>query len=257
MGKKIVLDIDDLLHNIPESNPASKHFGKADVQQSIEKALALADHLIVSTPPLKVFYSQVVDQEKITIIRNGWNTQEYPPCEVVEQRTPARMIWRGSMTHLADLHTVKDALRQIGSDPAFAFVMVGLEKYLLFDLPQEVIVRGWQTLFTYFQLMEKSAPDYGIFPLVNDEFNRSKSNIFALECLRAGALPIVPMGLPEWDIPGLLRYSNEGELKTLIAQIKAGKVDKVGCIEKARTFVFEHLTTQKQNEKRLEVIKGL
>lgn len=257
MGKKIVLDIDDLLHGIPDGNPAVKHFNKPDVQRSIEKSLSLADHLIVSTPSLKLFYSEHIHPDKITIVRNGWNTEEYPPCEVVEQRDPVRMIWRGSMTHLADLHTIKKTLRNIGNDPAFAFVMVGLDRWALHDLPQSINAIGWQTLFTYFQLMEKSSPDYGIFPLVDDDFNRAKSNIFALECLRAGALPIVPMGFPEWDIPGIQRYKNEIELEILISRIRGGKVDKVGLIEKARTFVFEHLTTQKQNEKRLEIIQGL
>lgn len=257
MGKRIILDIDDLLHGIPEANPATGHFNRPEILQTIEKALSHADHLFVSTPALKVHYANLIDQEKITIARNGWNTEEHPPCEVVPQRDPIRIIWRGSITHLSDLHTVKGTLREIADDPAFAFVMVGVERWALHDLPKSINVVKWQTLFTYFDLMKQSAPDYGIFPLVQDEFNLSKSNIFALECLRAGALPIVPMDFPEWDIPGILRYKDETELRVLIGQIRGGKVDKVGLIEKARAFVFEHLMTRKQNEKRLEVIRSL
>lgn len=257
MGKIIIADIDDLLHEIPGSNPSKKHFGQKKTQDTIEAGLKITDHLFVSTPPLKEYYAKYIDPERITIVRNGWNTEEHPAAPISQQRKPVRMIWRGSVTHMADLHTVKEAVKGMAKDPAFAFVMVGLEEWLGFDLPDTIQYIGWQTLFSYFELMYKSEPDYGIFPLTDDDFNRCKSNIFALECLRAGVLPIVPMGFPEWDIPGILRYRNSNDLKTLFAQIKSGKVDKVGLVEKAREFVLEHLTVQKQNLKRLEVIRSL
>ena len=241
MGKKILIDIDDLLHGITDSNPAAKHFNRKDIQSTIEKALKLADHLFVSTPPLKEYYSSYISPLKITVVRNGWNVEEQPPAPVQEQHKPARVIWRGSVTHLADLHTIKAELKTMAADDAFAFVMVGMERFMGYDLPDTIQYIAWQTLFSYFELMYKSEPDYGIFPLTDDSFNLCKSNIFALECLRAGALPIVPMHFPEWNIPGLLRYSNKKDLQEIIKQIKAGKVDKVGLVEKAREFVFEHL----------------
>jgi hypothetical protein len=247
------------LHHIPDSNPAQGHFEKQDVKQSINEALKLADHLFVSTPPLKEFYSQLIPAEKITVVRNGWNPEHHPLTPILPQRTPARMIFRGSTTHLSDLHTIKSELKIMAKDPAFAFVMVGLEKWMLPDL-QDTNIQfiKWQTLFTYFQLMRESQPDYGIFPLTDDDFNRCKSNIFALECLRVGALPIVPAGFPEWDIiPGLLRYKNNYQFQGILSKIKAGKIDKVALIEQGRAYISEHLTVQKLNEKRLEVIKSL
>jgi hypothetical protein len=267
MGKKVLLDIDDLLHHIPDSNPAQGHFEKDDVKKSINEALRLADHIFVSTPLLKAFYSNLADEngrkytsaDKITIVRNGWNPEHHPLEPIPPQRKPARMIFRGSTTHLADLHTIKSELNIMSKDPAFAFVMVGLEKWMLPDL-QDTNIQfiKWQTLFTYFQLMRESQPDYGIFPLTDDDFNRCKSNIFALECLRVGALPIVPAGFPEWDmIPGLLRYNNRHDFQAVLNNIKAGKVDKVALVEQARAYISEHLTVQKLNEKRLEVIKSL
>jgi len=267
MGKKVLLDIDDLLHHIPDSNPAQGHFEKADVKKSINEALRLADHVFVSTPPLKAFYSNLADEngrkytsaDKITVVRNGWNPEHHPLTPILPQRIPARMIFRGSTTHLADLHTIKSELKIMAKDPAFAFVMVGLEKWMLPDLQEGSIqFIKWQTLFTYFQLMRESQPDYGIFPLTDDDFNRCKSYIFALECLRVGALPIVPAGFPEWDmIPGLLRYKNNYQFQGILSKIKAGKVDKVALIEQGRAYISEHLTVQKLNEKRLEVIKSL
>jgi hypothetical protein len=267
MGKKVLLDIDDLLHHIPDSNPAQGHFEKDDVKKSINEALRLADHIFVSTPPLKEFYSNLADEngrkytsaDKITVVRNGWNPEHHPLEPILPQRKPIRQIFRGSTTHLADLHTIKSELKIMSKDPAFAFVMVGLEKWMLPDL-QDTNIQfiKWQTLFTYFQLMRESQPDYGIFPLTDDDFNRCKSNIFALECLRVGALPIVPAGFPEWDmIPGLLRYNNRHDFQAVLNKIKAGKVDKVALVGEARAYISEHLTVQKLNEKRLEVIKSL
>jgi len=256
MGKIILADIDDLLHGLPDSNPAQGHFEQA--RDSMNAALSYVHHLFVSTPPLKEFYSQFIDASRITIARNAWNPEDTPPRPNVAQNDPIRMLWRGSVTHLQDLHTIKPALRQMFKDPAFAVVMVGMKKFMLYDLPNSNIQYiEWLTLFNYFKMMRESAPDYGFFPLVRDHFNLCKSNIFAIECLWAGALPIVPAKFPEWDIPGLLRYETASEFLDILQQIKAGKVDKVKRVEDARAWLRKSLHIAGENEKRLAALKTL
>ena len=257
MGKKILFDMDDLLHHLPDSNPAQGHFEQ--VKETITEALKYCDLLFVSTPPLFNYYANYIDQEKIVLARNAWTPEDHPLQPVEKQHDPARMLWRGSVTHMADLHTVKPVLRLTLKDDAFAVVFVGLEKWLMFDLPEGKAQHvKWQTLFNYFKLMRESQPDYGFFPLVKDEFNLCKSNIFAIECLWAGALPIVPAGFPEWDmIPGLLRYSSNQEFIDITAKIKAGKIDRERLIEKGRAFLAENMHICIQNEPRREALKRL
>ena len=256
MGKKILFDIDDLLHHIPASNPAQAHFEQ--VKETITQALDYCDHLFVSTPTLKRFYSNYLLPEKITMVRNAWNPFDHPFVALEEANKPYRMLWRGSATHMADLHTIKPALRMMLKDNAFTTVFVGLEQWMAFDLPvNQTQFLKWQTLFNYFKMMREARPHYGFFPLVKDEFNLCKSNIFAIECLTAGALPIVPAGFPEFDIPGLLTYKTSEEFLSIVNDIKAGKVDRNKRISNAREWLEKNLHLCTLNEARLSAIKSL
>ena len=256
MGKKILFDIDDLLHAIPDSNPAAHHFEK--VRDTITTALDYCDHLFVSTPTLLRYYSNYLPPQKITMVRNAWNPDDHPMQEVEAVTKPIRMLWRGSATHMADLHTIKAALRIMLKDPAFTTVFCGLPTWMAFDIPKEnAQFVEWQTLFNYFKLMRESKPHYGFFPLVHDEFNLCKSNIFALECLWAGALPIVPAGFPEFDIPGLLTYKSQSDFGEILNEIKAGKVDRAKRIADARAWVEKNLHLCTVNAARLNVLENL
>ena len=256
MGKKILFDIDDLLHDIPDSNPAAPHFGK--VRDTITQALDYCDHLFVSTPPLQRYYSNYLPPNKITMVRNAWNPDDHPAQEVEPDATPVRMLWRGSATHMADLHTIKPALRVMLKDSAFTTVFCGLPSWMAFDMHKEnAQFVEWQTLFNYFKLMREAKPNYGFFPLVHDQFNLCKSNIFVIECLWAGALPIVPKGFPEFEIPGLLSYADTTDFLEITGQIKAGKIDRAKRVADARAWLKENLHLCKVNETRREVLKAL
>lgn len=256
MGKKILFDIDDLLHDIPGSNPAKAHFEQ--VKDTITQALEYCDHLFVSTPPLWRYYTNFLPPERVTMVRNAWNPFDHPFQDVEQETKPFRMLWRGSATHMSDLHTIKGALRVMLKDDAFTSVFCGLEEWMAFDLPRgNVQFLKWQTLFNYFKLMRESRPHYGFFPLVRDEFNLCKSNIFAIECLAAGALPIVPAGFPEFEIPGLLGYRSKEDFIQLLNDIKAGRIDRRQRIADARAWLEKNLHLCTLNEARLKVLQNL
>ena len=46
MGKKIILDHDDLLHEVSQANPSSQHFNKPQVKESVEKAFQYANWVL-------------------------------------------------------------------------------------------------------------------------------------------------------------------------------------------------------------------
>lgn len=256
MGKKILIDIDDLLHEIPDSNPAAPHFAK--VKDTITQAFDYCDHLFVSTPPLQRFYTNYLPPEKITVVRNAWSPEDHPAQDVEPAALPYRMLWRGSATHMADLHTIKAGLRTMLKDASFTTVFCGLPSWMGFDMPKEnAQFVEWQTLFNYFKLMRESKPHFGVFPLVHDHFNLCKSNIFAIECLWAGALPIVPAGFPEFDIPGLLHYRSVSEFTEILHEIKAGLLKREKRVQDARAWLLENLYLCKVNEARRAVLKNL
>jgi hypothetical protein len=256
MGKKIIIDVDDLLHGIPQSNPAAKHFNQPDIQASIDKAFSIADHVIVSTNTLKDYYQKQA-QGKITVIQNAYDAKQTPLQPITQQSSPARMLWRGSLTHLTDLHTIKDQINNLIKNKAFETVFVGLPPWAAYDFNERARFIEWQTFFSYFRLLRESRPDYGFFPLEITHFNWAKSNIFAIEMLWAGAVPIVPKGFPEFNIPGVLQYEDDRDFGRIIDRIASGKVNKVAQVNEAREWMIKNLSITQLNEYRLEIVNSL
>ncbi len=62
----------------------------------------------------------------------------------------------------------------------------------------------------YFLQLQKERPKLLIVPLVDNEFNRSKSNIAWIEATLCGAVCIAP-DFPEWRKPGVITYKDDKE----------------------------------------------
>ncbi len=153
MGKKVIIDFDDHLLEVPEDNPANHYFANPQVQKQIQDTFLFADAVIVSTKKLYDLYHPMC-QGKIPmfVIPNGWNPTDLPMFEVKERHTPTRFIWRGGSTHFADLHTIKAEINQmIEMDTEVTFF--GLNKFMMYDLNKKAINVDWSSMFVYFTFM--------------------------------------------------------------------------------------------------------
>jgi len=123
MKCKVVAVHDDLLTNVPLTNPASAHFNREEVKKSTWECLKLADHVIVTTPVLKAEFDP--HHPAVTVIPNGVDLTFTPFTKEIKRNPAARIktapkmvdgqmnpdalikiLWRGSMTHGADLKTI-------------------------------------------------------------------------------------------------------------------------------------------------------
>lgn len=256
MGKKILLDIDDLLHGLTDANPAARHFNAPDVRDTMDKALSMGDHLIVSTPFLKDFYQPLV-KYPVTVAYNCPDLQSTPFQEIEDIHTPLRVFWRGSTTHLEDLHTIENTWKMMGEDKNYSLMFIGIEKFMLPWFKGRANFVPWQTLFALYEGMANSGIDLGVYPLTIDPFNRAKSNIFAMELLCAGAPTFAPEGLTEWDHPGVIHYKNPMHLQLLLSDYRQGKIDKRKEVEAGREWIKANRDLNKVNQIRNEVINNL
>lgn len=256
MGKKIVVDIDDLLHGLTEANPAAKHFNKPEIQRSIETALELADTLIVSTPYLQDYYRNHYTG-RIHVIPNCSIQEVTPYGDNWPVHEPLRVFWRGSTTHLADLHTIANVWNIMGESKEYNLMFIGVERFIMPWFKGKATFVPWQTLFALWEGMRNSAMDVGIFPLTNDPFNLSKSNIFALEVLTAGGVVLAPEGFPEFEHPGVLTYKNPMHLQIVLKDLQSGKIDKVQAVNEGRAWMEEHRNIDQWNQVRKSIVNSL
>ena len=261
MGKKVILDHDDLLHEVSQANPSSVHFNKEVVKKSVERAFVYADHVITSTPYLKEFYSQYYDENKITIIPNAIDLQTTPFVAVKRDKTiepKKRIMWRGSMTHIEDLQTVELFWKWLLTKETVEVAFCGLPDWLGKTLYPKAVHVAWNnSLFQYSEMMAKSNPHYGIFPLTNDNFNQSKSNNFAMEMLVAGAVPYAPSYIKEFNIDGVRLFDDQNHLKQML-QSHLEKDDMYFVdLEAGRDWIKRERDLIKVNQLRLNVLNSL
>jgi hypothetical protein len=261
MGKKIILDHDDLLHEVNLANPASEHFGKTKVKESVEKAFMYADYLMVSTPFLKEFYKQFFDESKIMVIPNAIDFQVTPFVPVRKDKLETkqkRIIWRGSMTHIEDLKTVDTFWKAISKRKDTEVAFIGIPEWLGKTLYPNIKVLPWNnSLFQYFELIKNSAPHYGVFPLTIDNFNQAKSNNFAMEMLVAGCISYAPEEIKEFCIPSVRTYKHEADLSVKFAKAMEKDDAYFADLKIGREWLSNERDLITVNELRIKVLNSL
>jgi hypothetical protein len=211
MGKdrKIIIDLDDNLHKVDPSNPAFQHFNAQVTKDSVVQCLNLADHVIYSTLHLQSQYEPLHAFVESTVIPNAVDFNLTPMIEPKPLHSPIRVLWRGSEHHKRDLETIRPFWNWILQNKDYEVFLMGLQLHDVYAYFQGAVCVPWNpSPFSYWQQIKNLHADVAVFPLENTLFNQSKSNIFALEMLVNGILPIVPDGFAEFDHDGVFTYAN-------------------------------------------------
>jgi hypothetical protein len=272
---KVIFDHDDLLNNVPTTNPAAAHFNRDDVKKSAVECFQYADHVIVTTPVLKEAFKDW--HKNITVIPNGIDLKATPFTDKIQTNPAARIktapkqkdnqvnpdallkiLWRGSMTHMEDLKTVDSFWKWATLTETTNVGWIGILKAYVDTHYPGVLSRDWRPfVFHYFEELRNTGADYGVFPLVNHPFNHAKSNIFAMEMLVAGIVPYAPMGFDEFAHPGVRHYSSSGDLIKQFMGLLKDDQDYHLTIEEGRTWITENRDVEKLNLKRIEILENL
>lgn len=208
LGQKIVVDIDDHMEGLEETNLAYKTTNPdANPKNNRDHYVSImeqADALITSTPFLYDFYKEKYPEKPIFMVRNGidierWNMRKdhkgWLPTFGWVGATP----WRSG-----DLETLNpffgEFLKQkhlkfhhagnIINAPTAA-QQIGIDKRLC-------TVEPMKTMLGVPELYRKM--DVGIVPLRNVPFNHAKSYLKGLENAAAGIPFIASGGLPEYQL---------------------------------------------------------
>jgi hypothetical protein len=213
MGKKVIIDFDDHLLEVPEDNPANHYFANPQVQKQIQDTFLFADAVIVSTKKLYDLY--------------------FPMCQ-------------GKIPEI-------NQMIEMNTEVTF----FGLNKFMMYDLNKKAINVDWSSMFVYFTFMQRIEGDFGFYPLVRNDFNLSKSNIFAIECIANGMPVLADNYFPEFNMPGVIKYTDPAQFIEFVTDIVNGNIDKADYVKAGRQYVKEVLHIDLLNKKRWEILKGI
>ena len=195
-GKLTLIDMDDNHVDVPTWNEAFHSYGPNSYHRRMAlESLRLADGVIVSTPHLKELYSHL--NENIEINQNSLDFKGDSSFIGWDKARPRkhkglRIGWIGGRSHFDDLAMLAPMLRELlVAHPEITLCLVNSalkRSYDMLRLPYPF--EGLNNV----QLADRSVPinryakfaahfgfDIGIAPLVDCNFNRSKSNLRWLE----------------------------------------------------------------------------
>lgn len=285
-GKPVWVDYDDDLYTVPQQNPTHALYSQQKVQQNITRFIAEADVLTVSTQQLKDKFGRIIEKigsqtgneniprrffspDKISILPNSYDEELFGySYERWNEPLPdgnLLMLWRGSSTHDADLSAytmpITQAFAQAGWNWTANFIgspwwgtlqameEAGIEK-------DRIIKTQTLDVITMHRYMYDLKPSIFIVPLLDDVFNKAKSNIAWIESTHAGSMTMAP-DWPEWRRPGIINYSNGDDFRNKLNHILKGRMDRVSLVNQSREYIAQNLLLSRVNHKRLQILDRL
>ena len=178
---------DDMLQVDPSGLP---HLYDEKMRETIRQCLRLADMVTVSTPYLAEQIEPYNDC--VVVLQNHVNGELLPESErwqrELPENRPLTIGWQGGTSHLMDMVTIADPLREVlEKNPEVQMHFAGFDysplvKRVCRWSPWEQNVWDHYRTTAYFDIV--------IAPLADHPFNRSKSHLKALEAAAMGQ-PIV------------------------------------------------------------------
>lgn len=179
-NKPILMDMDDNILSTAVYNPAHDFYAPGSGFR--ERALAQmrhADGVICSTPYLAELYREV--NPHTYVVPNAIDLDLWGHV-TPKKRGGIRIGWAGGASHTEDLLTILPAVKNIlatEKDVTFSIVHGVPEEFK--NIEGVECVYKWARIDRYPQMLAERDFDIGMAPLVDNAFNRGKSNLRWLE----------------------------------------------------------------------------
>jgi len=186
-GKLTVYDLDDNVFMIPVYNPVFWTYKNNPEMTWIHlHCVRFADVVTVTTSGLHELCSLLNPQVKI--VDNYLLPEDHTDVDAIRfDNKSIWLFWGGSNTHKRSLEILGNVLPEILKHPKVRLVMMGDE--LPFEVSEAKVIYVPFGKYKFFKQVA-SGCDIGLAPLVDDIFNRCKSNLRIKE-LAASRLAIV------------------------------------------------------------------
>lgn len=236
---KVIMDFDDLLTEMPDSNFHKKDLWP-DIERRIARACSLSDVVTASTAPLADKLRHYHDNVKLVpnaIRREDW----VQPPAARQNQTRLRVGWAGGISHAGDLAIIREVVRQLADEVDWIFLGMCLDDMR----PSLAEFHKGVDFERYPEKLASLDLDLAIAPLAINAFNECKSNLRLLEYGALG-IPVIATDITPYQcgLPVTL-LANRPDLWTKSIRDKLTERDALRHEgERLRTAVFMEWTQQ-------------
>ena len=253
---KIVVDLDDNVFEIPFGNIAMFFWGNSKIEK-MASLVKYADLVKCSTEPLKDYVVKNLN-DKAVVLKNCLDLDQWEDTE--EENDVVKIGWVYSKTHIPDIGECKKAIQEIKKEygDKISIELFGGDN-TVFDV--ETVVHEPIEFRQYHYKLMRLNWDISIAPLVDNEFNRGKSNIKWLESTMAGSAFIGSKVAPYTDSikNGKTGYlcKTKAQWKKALKTLIDDKTKRKEIRQNAYNEIVEKYDIEKEVEKYNQVFENL
>jgi hypothetical protein len=190
---KLFVDTDDAFGELDKNHP-QYDFQKERVD-ALNYIITNTDEVWFSTEQLQKLY----DVSNSKVIRNTLDSKIWPKLQSKSitppaAKSPLRAVYMGTVTHNEDFEMIIPALDRLHQEMPgeFKLYVIGVAAKLG-EKPWIEILKPYSALYPDFVAWFSKLPqfDIGLSPLVDNSFNKSKSDIKCLDYIANGIKPVV------------------------------------------------------------------
>lgn len=256
----VVVEIDDNMLSTADYNPASAVYGPGSAFRDIAVSqFKAADAMIVSTPYLKDLYSDLNDS--IEVVPNCLDFKIWGNLRK-KKRDGIRIGWAGGASHEGDLKIIELVVHNIlkkHKEARFVFVH-GIPKFLR-NIPRVECVDKFSRVDKYPAFLAQRGFDIGIAPLMDNAFNRGKSNLRWLEYAGLG-IPCVASNVGHFK--ETLRHGEDAlladtpeDFEAHLSRLIENKSERKAMGQRAYRRAAKDFNTDAEVFRYAEILKGI
>lgn len=203
-GATIIYETDDNLFQLDPSHPGFKEVSK--LKKDLKKAVKICDKVTVSTEPLREVYSKIHNN---VIVLPNQILRTYANFYVPNKTDTIRIGWAGTNTHIHDFGGALEALIEVAKrNEKVKLVFFGYMPPEINNLPSNRYeFHPFVDTSIYHATLGKLRLDFGVAPLKDNAFNKSKSNIKVLEY---GVLGLPTVASPVYPYEKTINSEKDG-----------------------------------------------
>jgi hypothetical protein len=201
LGIRVIIDYDDDFTGIPKHNPAHYHYRMH--MDNCLKCVRMSDEVWVSTTGVKNSLNKY--NKNIHIIPNAHNDFLYKVENKLNNNPHNKTVfYRGGSTHRMDLFEYAHQICKVAlKNESWRFHMLGVDDNWEFQRiaweNNNISVANKIPIIQYFRHIYELNSSMAICPLLDNQLNRSKSNISWIEATYCGSAFIGKKILPEFN----------------------------------------------------------
>lgn len=265
-GFKLVYEVDDVVfrEDIPDYNKFKFAFDNDEIRNNCIEIINLCDEVTVTCDYMRKLYQERTGKKEITVIPNfvpySWMGHQYNKNRIWtnydNNKKKPRILYTGSGAHydvdnknggVDDFsHVVELVIKTIDK---YQWVFVGAfpPPLLSFVQNRKIEFHNWQSLADYPDFINNLNAQVMIAPLLDNSFNRSKSDIKFIEACVLG-LPCLVQDMETYkNAPEFLKFKTGEDLEYKLESILKNKAQYYRNTEVLRHIGSQRFLESKEN----------